>query len=172
MVSSPPDSEISLWSLSSCWIWSSMLLSKFYKISFEMQPSPSPLTSSPQPPAVWCWTWWGPGPPPSPPRSTPPCQGRQLRSQETNSSEIGQFSDLNKIHSQQTTVLNMQYAGRKKVKNNWHHIFMLTLLVAVCQNQGFDSDLTVVCLFSFCSGRVSFHKGLLNPRRSQSPLTI
>ena len=42
VVSSPPDSEISLWSLSSCWIWSSMLLSKFYKIFIEIPLSHSP----------------------------------------------------------------------------------------------------------------------------------
>ena len=77
VVSSPPDSEISLWSLSSCWIWSSMLLSKFYKISIETPLPPSSWSWSSRPPAVWCWTWRGPCPPPSPPRSTPPCQGRQ-----------------------------------------------------------------------------------------------
>ena len=47
VASSPPDSEISLWSLSNCWIWSSMLLSKFCNIFSYILPSNSLLNASP-----------------------------------------------------------------------------------------------------------------------------
>ena len=89
VASSPPDSEISLWSLSNCWIWSSMLLSKFCNIFSYILPSNSLLNASPvflpslSLPAVWCWTWWGPCPPPSPLQSTPPYPGRQASGRKT-----------------------------------------------------------------------------------------
>lgn len=89
VASSPPDSEISLWSLSNCWIWSSMLLSKFCNIFSNILPSNSLLNAYPvflpslSLPAVWCWTWWGPCPPPSPLQSTPPYPGRQASGRKT-----------------------------------------------------------------------------------------